>query len=629
VRLLRKASREEANRLANKAYLDYGTDLAAAKVGEAPLFSYAGIGGIGGSDSPSGAGVISEPFFDPIYSQVYQPSFLNEDVKAAFLGGIPSLEGEPVINLNAPVRTDIDAGDPRGDQIVSPTGTGTGLQSDLQRGLGTPSTVQDVAPPEAGYTSLSDIKGRVARAEGTADEGGYGRLLGGQEGRFGVDLTNMTVQEVLDFQKQRGPGSYAEYSQGVNEQRGMTRDDGTGVISTPAGKYQVVGSTLQSLVDQGIVDPNAKFDEGTQERIGTHLIMNDLAGGKGLSDLKSGDITQEQFEAALGKQFEGIERGLDQGAGATSAVIGAASETAKQVEEDRREENVNKIKEQIGDDVEPTGVEAFFYDVIGQLGFGLGKGLADDLRDKSREERQSIINQHVYALQNGATPKTDEEGNYIGFDISTMDTFADKVLGAEDITQFLPGGAEDADGDGVPDYVRFGQVYDAQSTAAAEDPYGYSTEQGFITSDGREFFVDAGGNVVEVTDDVVPFEVGGGQDVAAALGVVEEGDGGDDGDAATAGPDTGHVDGVCNNPDYVYNPETDMCEPPKEEDTDGDLGSPINAGITPRSFDDVLRSVVIPAPRIAPISENIRPMKAGGMVGLNRAADNFIKALAG
>jgi len=195
----------------------------------------------------------------------------------------------------------------------------------------------------------------------------------------------------------------------------------------------------------------------------------------------------------------------------------------------------------------------------------------------------------------------------------------------------LPGGAEDADGDGVIDSERFGQVYDAQSTAAAEDPYGYSTEQGFITSDGREFFVDATGKVVEITDGVVPFEVGGGQTASSALGMSDERtDGGDDTTTTTTTTDdTGHKDGVCNNPDYVYNPETDKCEPKKEEETDGDLGSPITTAITPRSFDEVLRSVVVPAPRIAPISENIRPMQAGGMVGLNRAADNFIKALAG
>ena len=37
-------------------------------------------------------------------------------------------------------------------------------------------------------------------------------------------------------------------------------------------------------------------------------------------------------------------------------------------------------------------------------------------------------------------------------------------------------------------------------------------------------------------------------------------DGGDD-TTTTTTDDTGHKDGVCNNPDYVYNPETDKCEP--------------------------------------------------------------------
>jgi cell pole-organizing protein PopZ len=105
--------------------------------------------------------------------------------------------------------------------------------------------------------------------------------------------------------------------------------------------------------------------------------------------------------------------------------------------------------------------------------------------------------------------------------------------------------------------------------------------------------------------------------------------GDDDDTTTTTTDDTGHKDGVCNNPDYVYNPETDKCEPKAEETDNGDLGSPITTAITPRSFDEVLRSVVVPAPDIAPISANIRPMQAGGMVGLNRAADNFIKALAG
>lgn len=521
-------------------------------------------------------------------------------------------------------------------------GLPSGPVPDIDLGLGAPYTVQDVAPPEAGYTSLSEIKNRISRAEGTADEGGYGRLLGNQEGRFGVDLTNMTVQEVLDFQKQRGPGSYAEYSQGVNTQRGMTRADGSGVISTPAGKYQIVGATLANLVNNPEVGVSLddKFDAATQEKLGSYLIMNDLAGGKGLSDLKSGKLTSEEFEAALGTQFEGISRGLDKGAGSTALTIGAASETGRQVEQGRRDDNVEKIQQQIGDQAEPTGIESIFYDVIGGLGFGLGKPLADKLRGSSRENRQAIIDQHVYALQNGATPKTDEDGNYIGFDISTMDTFADKVLGAEDIMAFMPPSSgtynnpayqADADGDNVSDYDRFQQVFGAQSTAAAEDPYGMSTEQGFITSDGKEFFVDAGGNVVEITDETVPFEVGGGEDVAVALGLTETTTGGDDGSEEIKNYTTDD-DGnkVCNDEGYVYNSETDMCEPPAEEEKSDTVSSPIGIGIpSSRRFDDIMASITTPAPKIAPISANIRPMQAGGMAGLNRTADNFLKALAG
>ena len=102
----------------------------------------------------------------------------------------------------------------------------------------------------------------------------------------------------------------------------------------------------------------------------------------------------------------------------------------------------------------------------------------------------------------------------------------------------------------------------------------------------------------------------------------------------TDGPDTGHTvteDGtiVCNEEGYIYNPETKICEPPKVTEESDDVNVNIGSGVSGTSFDDVLANVVIPAPDIAPISANIRPMKMGGMAGLNRAADNFIKALAG
>ena len=149
---------------------------------------------------------------------------------------------------------------------------------------------------------LSDITTRMREVEGTSDEGGYDRLLGGQETNFGVKPTQMTVQEILDFQNQRGDGTYAGYSQGVNEKRGLFRDDGSPRISTPVGKYQVVGSNLQQMVDDRIIDPNDLYNEDTQNTISEYLI----ADKRGLDDYLDGNITLAEFEKGLGNEFEGI-----------------------------------------------------------------------------------------------------------------------------------------------------------------------------------------------------------------------------------------------------------------------------------------------------------------------------------
>jgi hypothetical protein len=94
-------------------------------------------------------------------------------------------------------------------------------------------------------------------------------------------------------------------------------------------------------------------------------------------------------------------------------------------------------------------------------------------------------------------------------------SFADQVLAADDVTAFMPpsftpanqspgypgpsyqnpGYKADADGDGVNDYQRFQQIYNAQSEAAKNDPYGQSTAQGFISSDGRQSVVMPDGSV--------------------------------------------------------------------------------------------------------------------------------------
>ena len=111
----------------------------------------------------------------------------------------------------------------------------------------------------------------------------------------------------------------------------------------------------------------------------------------------------------------------------------------------------------------------------------------------------------------------------------------------------------------------------------------------------------------------------------------DDDDGGSDTGTDT-GVDTGHTvddDGniVCNTEGYIYNPETKVCEPPKEEEEVD--GTPTINVVRGEDFDDVLKRVVVAAPDVAPISANVQPMQEGGMAGLNRAADNFLKALAG
>ena len=96
-------------------------------------------------------------------------------------------------------------------------------------------------------------------------KGGYDTLYDqAQKGTFkGVVPTEMTIGEVLAFQKKRGSGSYASFVKSNNPK---------GTLSTPVGKFQYVGRTLQDEVDKNGYDLNAKFDANMQDTIfGNHV----------------------------------------------------------------------------------------------------------------------------------------------------------------------------------------------------------------------------------------------------------------------------------------------------------------------------------------------------------------------
>ena len=223
---------------------------------------------------------------------------------------------------------------------------------------------------------------------------------------------------------------------------------------------------------------------------------------------------------------------------------------------------------------EPGVVEKVINQIVSNLSLGL-----IDLEDLDNQKVQAVLD----AYKETGRFAYDSEGNAIN-----LETIAD----LEKLERL-------SSGRGIEPAVI--GVYDSEGNIISYGPDIKNTKDGPVVVSNVDIFGSDNG--------------GGGSNTSTTNG----GGGG--------GGNTGHVNGVCNNPDYVYNPETDKCEPKKVEEDD--LGSPITTAITPRSFDEVLANVVIPAPDIAPISANIRPMKMGGMAGLNRAADNFIKALAG
>ena len=105
--------------------------------------------------------------------------------------------------------------------------------------------------------------GPVAEKLMTAKEsgsGGYDSLYDqSQKETFkGIVPTEMTIGEVLAFQKKRGKGSYASFVKANNP---------NGRLSTPVGKFQYVGDTLKDEVDKNGYDLNTKFDEGIQDTI--------------------------------------------------------------------------------------------------------------------------------------------------------------------------------------------------------------------------------------------------------------------------------------------------------------------------------------------------------------------------
>ena len=155
-------------------------------------------------------------------------------------------------------------------------------------------------PKPGGKNPLLDV---IAQGE-SASSGGYNAMNQGTPGGGPVigsgdsqkiiqkKLTDMTVGEIMD--------------KGAKPNDDAAKRKQNGLIFA-AGRYQIVPETLKALVKQGVVSKEDKFNEETQDKLGTALI-------KGTGALKlaaSGDY--EGAQNALAKTWAAIPLATDVG----------------------------------------------------------------------------------------------------------------------------------------------------------------------------------------------------------------------------------------------------------------------------------------------------------------------------
>ena len=229
----------------------------------------------------------------------------------------------------------------------------------------------------------------------------------------------------------------------------------------------------------------------------------------------------------------------------------------------------------------------------------VGGAIAQSLKNKGPADREKLVQQHINALEGGAQPQYDKEGRYTGFELSSMQTFADEFQQNPD-AYMINSGVADANNDGVDDMERFNQVFSAQQAATKSDPYGADTQQGFVKSGGQEYFVTATGNMVPVDDGMVDYNRSGGQSIQQMFGD----------DSTRQQRDSNECPAG-----YEYDVAEQMCMPIIDEGADGGSSSPrLTIGRRPPSTQ--------PDPR-PPV---VRPPSGGtGAAGVNFQKPKFFQ----
>ena len=125
------------------------------------------------------------------------------------------------------------------------------------------------------YTSLLEL---IGRAE---SNGNYNAYFGNSH-NTAINFTDMPVADVIKWQK-----DYVA----------------KGSPSSAVGRYQIINTTLEGLVNELEIEPTQKFDPPTQDKMAIALLER-----RGSEQYVNEEISQEQFAANLAKEWAALPK---------------------------------------------------------------------------------------------------------------------------------------------------------------------------------------------------------------------------------------------------------------------------------------------------------------------------------
>jgi hypothetical protein len=170
---------------------------------------------------------------------------------------------------------------------------------------------------------FEDFQPDILRTESGGD---YNALFGYQNrpgGRFeNVQVTNMTIGDILDFQNPRG--AYGQYVAGArpDRQRG---------VATPVGAYQIVGTTLRDAVRALNLPLDTKFTPEVQDQVARYIFET-----QGPQAWQGLGINQNSGENVAAATMSALGRGGNMNGSGLLAMAGGQPQQADMMQQQRR-----------------------------------------------------------------------------------------------------------------------------------------------------------------------------------------------------------------------------------------------------------------------------------------------------